>query len=85
MVGKCQYFDLKLAQKVDDTDTYNWAKFQIFLIICKFFAIFESKNADSFSWRRGEILAREKNGGKRMGKNKGVRRFSLFYSSLGAE
>jgi len=32
---------------------------------------------------QGEVLARGKNGGKRIGKNKGVRRFSLFSSSLG--
>jgi hypothetical protein len=38
----------------------------------------------NLSWRRDEILARGKNRGKRIGENKGVRRFSLFYSSPGA-
>jgi hypothetical protein len=46
--------------------------------------IFERKHADKFWWRRDEILARGKNRGKRIGENKGVRRFSLFYSSPGA-
>jgi hypothetical protein len=32
-----------------------------------------------------EILARGKNRGKRIGENKVVQRFSLFYSFLGAE
>jgi hypothetical protein len=35
-------------------------------------AIFLRKKEDLFSWCRGEILARGKNGGKRIGKNKGV-------------
>lgn len=42
------------------------------------------KRYDSFSWRRGVILARGKNREKGIGKNKGVQWCSLFYSSLGA-
>jgi len=48
------------------------------------FPDFLKNNSDLFWWRRDEILARGKNRGKRIGENKGVRRFSLFYSSLGA-
>jgi hypothetical protein len=48
------------------------------------FADFFKKKCRLISWRRDEILARGKNRGKRIGENKGVLQFSLFYSSLGS-
>jgi hypothetical protein len=38
----------------------------------------------AINFRGAGALARGKNGGTRTGKNNGVRRISLFYSSLGA-
>ena len=40
---------MKLAQTVDEVVIYNWAKFQIFLLICWLWGIFFMTQSHSFS------------------------------------